>query len=163
MVINEIRAIQLIAYGSRTHGLGRGGTGKEERVEEGRAYNEPPRLLITAPNYYSNMRKIPSNQNRLNMFVFITRVPVHPVLREMTSEDKSKKKGRKSIENNPNVHCRLCKCSLLVKFGYSGKVCNSVQSCMNLFNPSAREGSRGVVLSSLLDTSYFLSEWQCCS
>jgi len=63
----------------------------------------------------------------------------------MASEVTCTRKGRKSIENNPNVYCRLCKCSLMVKFG------NSIQSCVNLFKASKREGTRGVLLSSLLD------------
>lgn len=54
------------------------------------------------------------------------------------------KRGRKSIENNPNVNCRLCKESLLIKFG------NCVKSCVNLFKPSAREGSKGVIHSDIL-------------
>ena len=48
----------------------------------------------------------------------------------MFREVKSTKKGRKSIENNPNTYCRLCKNNLLLKFG------NTVQSCTNLFKPS---------------------------
>ena len=54
------------------------------------------------------------------------------------------KRGRKSIENNPNVYCRLCKDSLLIKFG------NCVKSCVNLFKPSAREGSKGVIHNDIL-------------
>ena len=60
----------------------------------------------------------------------------------------SVKTGRKPKENNPNLICRLCKCSLLVKFG------NTSKSCENLFKPSSREGSRGVVLSSLIENVY---------
>ena len=41
---------------------------------------------------------------------------------------------------NPNEQCRLCNCSLKVKFG------NSNISTDNLFNPSKRKGCKGEIL-----------------
>ena len=66
----------------------------------------------------------------------------------MSSEKRRVKRGRKPIANNPNRFCRVCKCNLQIKLG------NCSQSCENLFKRSSREGSRGVILATLVEKVY---------
>ena len=49
-------------------------------------------------------------------------------------------KGWKSKENNPNEECRLCKRNLRFNYGDYKSM-----SCVNIFKPSARQTSVGII------------------